>query len=359
MYARTNQTRVAFTLVELLVVIAIIGVLVALLLPAVQAAREAARRTQCKNNLKQIGLATQNFVSSINYFPLGGTVAQPDFDAYFTGGKPNGPLRQGLGWAYQILPYLEQGNVVAAATAVNGGSNSDASLEVLLDVPIDGYFCPSRRPPTRNPEIVGSASLTVTPWLMDYAAAIAGPSRSEVGDTVFEDYLENPQNHVGVLFFGCSACDASLPSNSTVATNEIVFRGILQRCDWRTGASPKHLGFTQKVRFASITDGSSNTLFVGEKRLRPSEYETGNLWDNRGWSDGWDFDVIRSTLFPLEADGELPEENYFGRSFGSAHAGGMNAMFADGSVRFIDYEVSPEVLNQMGHRDDGEVINFN
>src|SRR5204862_6784684 len=95
------------TLVELLVVIAIIGVLVALLLPAIQAAREAARRTQCKNQLKQIGLAIHNHVSTFRVFPTGGAKIYPSIEDYVVGGTPLGPDKQGLGWAYQILPYLE------------------------------------------------------------------------------------------------------------------------------------------------------------------------------------------------------------------------------------------------------------
>src|SRR3990172_387227 len=96
-----------FTLVELLVVIAIIGILVALLLPAIQAAREAARRTQCKNQLKQIGLAMQNHVSTHRVFPTGGAVIYPKIGDYVVDDKPLGPDKQGLGWGYQILSYLE------------------------------------------------------------------------------------------------------------------------------------------------------------------------------------------------------------------------------------------------------------
>src|SRR5690242_18409839 len=100
------KVRRAFTLVELLVVIAIIGVLVALLLPAIQSAREAARRTQCKNQLKQIALAIHNHVNTFGVFPTGGAKIYPNIEDYVAGGIPLGPIKQGLGWGYQILPYL-------------------------------------------------------------------------------------------------------------------------------------------------------------------------------------------------------------------------------------------------------------
>src|SRR3954467_6058433 len=111
----SERKRAAFTLVELLVVIAIIGILVALLLPAIQAAREAARRTQCKNNLKNIGLSIHNLYSTFKFFPTGGIANDPIIINYLRDtqsvpnplgrvGPPNGPLEQGLGWMYQILP---------------------------------------------------------------------------------------------------------------------------------------------------------------------------------------------------------------------------------------------------------------
>ena len=108
-----RPARLGFTLVELLVVIAIIGVLVALLLPAIQAAREAARRTQCLNNVRQMGIAVQNHIDLQKVFPTAGNVPNPNIADYQSGtttnpGRPNGPNTQGLGAFYQILPYLEQ-----------------------------------------------------------------------------------------------------------------------------------------------------------------------------------------------------------------------------------------------------------
>lgn len=363
----------AFTLVELLVVIAIIGVLVALLLPAIQAAREAARRTQCTNNLKQIGLATQNFADVYKFFPMGGIRPWPVFDDYFTGGKPNGPQEQGLGWAYQLLPYLEQGTVQSQASGRRtGGATSSADI-FLSDVPVAGYNCPSRRPPTR-----GSASRTPGAegyWLLDYAACNGGPSRTEANNTAsdppppanFDQLLASPAqggptgNRVNYLFWGCATCDEDPQEGKTH-----LFRGIIQRSDWiyygPNNASNTHAGFMTTVGFQQIPDGTSNTIWIGEKRLRPSDYSTGNGWDDRGWTDGWDYDTVRSTMFPLGPDVDVPSfigvDTPFAWAFGSAHASVMNAIFADGSVHSLNYDIDREMFNLLGNRDDGQTVDL-
>ena len=363
-----------FTLVELLVVIAIIGILVALLLPAVQAAREAARRTQCKNQLKQIGLATQNFHDTYGYFPLGGTETWPEFDAYFTGGKPNGPLRQGLGWAYQIIPFMEEDSARQVAANVHGNS-SFAAQKALSEVAIEGYFCPSRRGPTRSTD--SRDAETDGFWLIDYAAATAAPSRAEAagGDTRadlpknFADFLDLDKINASgelqnFLVWGCDDCRDSLGGNSSRIA-AATYWGIVQRGDWKAFAADnpnnRHFGFTRKVTFSKIGDGASNTMWVGEKRAEPSRYLTGSGYDDRGWTDGWDPDTIRSTIWPIGPDvdrANINDSDYeFKFSFGAAHPGGLNAVFADGSVHTINYDTPQEVFNLLGNRNDGEVLN--
>jgi prepilin-type N-terminal cleavage/methylation domain-containing protein/prepilin-type processing-associated H-X9-DG protein len=354
MAANQAQWKRGFTLVELLVVIAIIGILVALLLPAIQAAREAARRTQCKNNLKNIGLAVQNFHDTYKFFPLGGTEPYTKFDLYFTGGKPNGPREMGLGWPYQILAFIEEQNAQANAAAAFQPGDITRATAAIEENYVAVYNCPSRRGPTR----AGSPdpATGVRPWLIDYAGAMAGPSRTQ-DPAKFPSYLSDPGSNVKTLFWGCPACDlAAQPSPGLAPT--AFYRGIIQRCDWN---GMKHLGFSKIISMKKVVDGTSKTMVIGEKRLRPSNYENGAWHDDRGWSDGWDPDIMRSTMFPFAQDAELPDTSRAGDhvlpyGFGSAHAGGMNAMFADGSVRSISYEVDNENLNRLGNYFDDETL---
>jgi prepilin-type N-terminal cleavage/methylation domain-containing protein len=348
-----------FTLVELLVVIAIIGILVALLLPAIQAAREAARRTQCKNNLKNIGLSIHNFYESYKFFPLGGTEPAPPISHFLRDyginnppqGPANGPTEQGLGWMFQILPYLEEGAV----------QNIVSDTQIRQTV-IGLYNCPSRRAPAVRP---GGVSL------VDYAGVTAGPVRSDFNPpSGFDDYLNNPTSHQFEVFWGSAALGSpGFPGIGTVASGAVFnYRGIFQRCDWKpnnTGGGGTHLGFTKKCTMQKITDGTSKTMMVGEKRVPTSHYEDAALVsDNLGWADGWDYDQLRCTIFPLQQDSETADDiaqetQQFGAihfEFGAAHAGGINAAMADGGVHFISYDIDRETFNRLGNKADGEVI---
>lgn len=348
-----------FTLVELLVVIAIIGILVALLLPAIQAAREAARRTECRNHLKQIGLASHNFHDTYQHFPMGGTAPNPSIENYLKDtatvsnpanrrGPANGPTEQGLGWMFQILPYLEQ----EAVQNIVRQSDIQAQL-------ITVYNCPSRRAPARSP---GGVSL------IDYAGVTAGPVRSELGND-FDQYLQNVTGSYWEVFWGSSILGTQgLPGPAQVAGAKqfgqpIQFRGVIQRADWQplpaSQGGGRHMGFAKKVSFAKISDGASNTLLASEKRVSPSHYEGGLVSDDKGWADGWDYDNLRSAMYPLEPDGDEADTSVHAKlhyQFGSAHPGGINALFADGSVTGLNYDINRELFNQLGHRHDGEVF---
>lgn len=347
--------RRGFTLVELLVVIAIIGVLVALLLPAVQAAREAARRTQCMNQIRQIGLAILNLESAHKTFPSGGIEPWPDIRRYSANGQPFGPKQQGLSWAFQILPYMEENSVHGLDSTAKIGNS-----------PIGGYFCPTRRQKTSF-FYQGN-----TYWLMDYASLTAAPSRSQLGSTAFDALLTT----VGATTVqlptsrGCSTAysfwgtrtygnDFNPRTSAQLGASYTGFWGVIVRSSHlvnnSTGAVTD-LNYTPLVRIRHIKDGTSKTAMVSEKRLRVP-YRPGEADDDRGWSDGWDIDTVRLSLCPPLQDSTKPVYSSANTvTPGSAHANGINVVRADASVTFLNYDIDLETFNRMAHRSDGEII---
>jgi prepilin-type processing-associated H-X9-DG protein len=224
--------------------------------------------------------------------------------------------------------------------------------------------------------------------LVDYAGATAGPSRSEPNSSYnptknFDAYVTEVQNTgmiagptMGVLFWGCLGCTHAFPSALIVqaqanAGRPVQFRGVIQRTDWYVDSGVgSRAGFGTKMTFEKITDGTSKTFVVSEKWVHPAMYDGGSAsqtWcaDDRGWADGWDCNNMRCALFPLQADSEGPMPELgdacddgpdFG--FGSAHSGGVNLMFADGSVGFVSYDIDQENFNRMANRLDGEYVTF-
>jgi hypothetical protein len=345
-----------------LVFIAIIGVLVELLLPAVQAAREAARRGQCANNVKQIMLSMHNHESAYKVFPSGGIGPWPDVARYIGGGgsgSPYGPDKQGLSWAFQILPYLEGQQTYHIKTQAQ-----------LQETVVPMYSCPSRRPPTQ--------SVAANAYLMDYAGADAFQSRGEIGPTIYENALKPMPD------WGTKACNAaqfwsgsggprfevtdpSINSRTTAGKTTADsmgsaftgHHGVIVRSNYCApcDAGKQITGFNTKVGFNQIVDGSSNTLVIGEKRVQPSLYAIGEWHDDRGWTDGWDPDTMRSTVCYPGPD-EDSVLNSFGYQFGSAHYAGFTAGFADASVKTLKYDIDIDVFNCLGHRADEQTIDL-
>jgi prepilin-type N-terminal cleavage/methylation domain-containing protein/prepilin-type processing-associated H-X9-DG protein len=328
--------RRAFTLVELLVVIAIIGILVALLLPAVQYAREAARRTQCSNNLSQIAKAIHLHEHSMKVLPTGGDMPWPFLPRYQTSyGHIFGPDRQGGGWAYQILPFFENSSVQNQR-----GINSTQMQSLIESSPMAMYFCPSRRRTTRQQTRV----------LIDYAAATPTNDLS---------YTDTSNAQYAAMFRG-NAFDIGTATGQT-------YSGVIVRTNWNwaaNGGKGESVGSTPPILLTHIKDGISNTLMIAEKRLIPSQYSSGAWHDDRGWSDGWDPDIMRLTSAPFGADSSAQEDQNSGTvgdvgyHFGSAHATGMNCAFADGSVKFMPYTINRITFTRMGHRADSQVVDM-
>jgi prepilin-type N-terminal cleavage/methylation domain-containing protein/prepilin-type processing-associated H-X9-DG protein len=285
------SVRQAFTLIELLVVIAIIGNLVGLLLPAVQKVREAANRMTCQNNLKQIGLAFHNHHDGLLEFPTGGwdSLTPPNY----INGSPAQGQKQRAGWAFQILPYVEAGNIWRGGQATN---DNDRAL-VAIGTTNKLFFCPSRRSPQ-----------TVT----------------------YPDNYEPP------------------------LTSGPIKHAL---CDY-AASNKEGTGIVRQVRatnIAAITDGTSNTLVVGEKRLNLRYLGSKQQDDNQGYTAGFNYDTMRKTSRPPLPDYQA-EVGDGGGLFGSSHTGGLNIVLADGSVRFISYTISQRTFLLLGDVSDGQVL---
>ncbi len=378
---RTSLTG-AFTLVELLVVIAIIGVLVALLLPAIQAAREAARRTTCVNQLKQMGLAMQNHVDARKVFPSGGAGYNPLIRNYVTGGTNNpgvplGPKKQGLGWAYQILPYLEQGAIKGIVTQPQ-----------LQETVVPLYYCPSRRSPNIAQTHANTGGTTAS--LTDYASAHPLSNRcSALGDTGVKNDITLTHPFVGATSQAVALNSYWCPTvGQQPAVPNSVYDGVIVRTQWfiktpATATAPavleRRAGGPDPVKPGQIPDGLSNTLLISEKVVR-SDLSAGNMTpsgnftysDDRGWSDGWDPDTVRFTGFQPISDSNqsicfnsnVAISRYCTSDgadvlfFGSSHPSGINAAFADGSVHGITFDVDILVFNALGTRNGEESIDL-
>lgn len=333
----------AFTLVELLVVIAIIGVLVALLLPAVQSAREAARRAQCSNQLRQIALAWHGHHDAQKGLPSGGWGWRWMADPEAGMGK-----NQPGSWAFQILPFMEGGSVYQIGKGVTNAAAKKDALAKLEATVVSGFNCPSRRParlfPNRNagrPDQY-NANAPESVARGDYAGNLGPDIGQQAGEPAaacagrFTQWCDGP-----------SAADAALDKGWVASrfdqharNGDIIFQRV-------------------SVNFKEITDGTSNTYMVGEKFLQPQFYEdvsqAGTLGNNddQGLWIGDDLDNNRNTELPPAQDQDgVP----FLFLFGSPHAGGLNMAMCDASVHTISYDIDPATHKWLGHRSDGQSL---
>ncbi|OWK43245.1 DUF1559 domain-containing protein [Fimbriiglobus ruber] len=303
-YPGSPLERRGFTLIELLVVIAIIAILIGLLLPAVQKVRDAAARSSCQNNLKQVGLAIQSYHDANRQFPAG----------YTTGvtatGDDTGP---GWGWAAYVLPHMEQQplfNQITLTQPIEAGVNATARVAT-----VKSYLCPADSPPLALP---------------------VGP-RSATGQ---------------LLSTTCSVAAANYVGNFGVAEPGVDGEGLFFR--------------NSTIRIADVTDGTSSTLAAGERSFRYAEstWVGAVTGSNQGPTPGSPFPVQEENAsnFVLGHTGESysgPTGPSEANNFASSHTGGVNFVFADGHVSLLTAAVNYQVFQALSTRAGGETIQGN
>ncbi len=313
--ARVRIVKCGFTLVELLVVIAIIGILVGLLLPAVQAAREAARRMQCQNSLKQIGLSMHNYESAFKKFPASFYRHWPHSTATPTAGTP------GWGWSVMVMPFMEQGNLYNSFNVAVNSLDGSQVIKTLAQTPLSVFRCASDPGPALN---------------------------NSRGDYATSNYI---------AIFG-ALYDQAAPSAGALVYGS--------RSNEGTGMFSPNSG----VRFGDISDGTSNTAMVGERCLGSNGVRsatgvlrvyTGGIW--AGIPKDYTSNVSNQvSLCGQKAGTDARFRKLNSRdsnnSLASSHVGGGQFVIADGSVQFISENADTVFFDRIADRADGGVVQW-
>jgi len=350
-----RHRNLGFTLVELLVVIAIIGILVALLLPAVQQATEAARRLQCVNNLKQIGLATLLHEDAQGFLPSGG------WSREWTGDPDRGfGKRQPGSWIYSVMSYIEESAARDLGRGLTLGSPARrTAMTVLHQTPISSFSCPSRRsaePRTHH---------------MTHAVYNFPQINTLVPQVIKSDYAANGGD--GRVNAADTTDGMSFPTSYAQADDNFNWSDFGDQPDQRNPFAHWFSGtvfYHSEVKLRQIKDGTTKTYLVGEKYVEPGNYQeyNGDLGENQSAFNGFEYDTVRTSWCRLDfATGlcrvdpnrstydpraDTPGETTW-RAYGSAHSGTMNFALCDGSVHTMTYDVDRNVHRRFGNRADG------
>ncbi len=299
-----HRSRRAFTLIELLVVIAIIAILIALLLPAVQQAREAARRTQCRNNLKQIGLALHNYHDVVRMFPAATMITRSSPSCTNMGLGTS----EKFGWGVMILPYIDQGNVynqfdfnLDYKTAPN--SDLDAGGQ-----PIAAFICPSSA--FTNPRCA-------------FTSGINQPTGNNGNDDL------SRTDYSPVMDSRDWTCDGTWPRRDHNGT----------------------MGHFSNTRIRDVTDGTSNTLLMGEQANGAP-----GSWSCHTWVSFDGMDTSRGINDPATTTPSGGTWHFRDTGFSSYHEGGAHFLMGDGAVRFLSENISQVTLEALTTRSGNEVV---
>ena len=343
-----HKKRTGFTLVELLVVIAIIGVLVALLLPAVQAAREAARRSQCSNNFKQVGLALLNHESAKKRFVPGTTFVHFSWPTAQCGPKPAvvnnkvGAYPQDYSWSSLILPFLEETAIAGSydydvsASDNNVVTSSGKTNFKISATPIKVYQCPSNPQSGELVDCCGGSSLTITNGTLA-DEDVQHSSMVAVSDT--HDHL---CGYPIDKRYGTAGAKPTSPGQTPVPDTT-----------YANGA----FGSLEGGRIKDVTDGLSKTLFIGEVLGKGPGTHKGHYWMSRNLLDvGNGINGSTTAVGGTYPDDAAPGYGWRNTGFASYHPGGCHFVMGDGSVHFISEEISQKTLEYMTTRAGAETI---
>ncbi len=322
-----------FTLVELLVVITIIGVLVAMLLPAVNSARESARNVQCKNNLKQLADAMLASEEAQGIFPTGGW-------GWFWDGDPDRGYgnQQPGGWIYNILPNTE---LAALHDLGIGGNSTTATVLQLVSTALPLTSCPTRRRPALFPMNWGSNVIAYN--VTGGNSPITAPAGFKVARTDYAGCCgDGGTNQYG-------------PGPNTVSKSDQA--SYFQGRTLSGFATLDGVTFEQStIRKDDVTDGLSQTIMIGEKYLGADSYGTGHVGaDNENEYVGFDNDTFRTTGLPPKQDRWGLDDEI---SFGSAHPNAANFALCDGSTLTINYAVDKNTFRMLGTRNEGTAVDM-
>jgi prepilin-type N-terminal cleavage/methylation domain-containing protein len=311
-----------FTLIELLVVIAIIAVLIALLLPAVQQAREAARRTQCKNNLKQIGLAIHNYHDNYKLFPINMMGDRNIGTNFMTGTWGN------VSWLAMSLPYIDQAPLYNTINWSDQNrimtNSSQASNIAARRTVINAFLCPSNPQPSKLTNGAQGGD--------DWGSGLDGGRTDYVGNMgwMSAGHRDCPQGIYSGNFNGAGWADAS--DNAQLAN----CNGVI--------------GWQFCIGIANITDGTSNTMAVLEDHHWVTKGNPSQTQNDALWMSSY---AIHSTKMPINWD---PQNDFRCDQWSSTHVGGAHGLLSDGSIRFVSENVAWQVRAALGTRSGNEVL---